>query len=110
MNDLNPSTATSFYPANSYTEQVQKIAAALEPYLIEKRRFFHAHPELSGKEVNTTAAIAEELDAIGVEYAYLPDFEPGPASLAYNQSPELDRMKQASVQVLNNSETAMISV
>lgn len=107
MNDLNPSTATSFYPASSYTKQVQKLAAALEPYLMEKRRFFHAHPELSGKEVNTTAAIAEELDAIGVEYAYLPDFEPGPASLAYNQSPELDRMKQASVQVLNNSETAI---
>lgn len=107
MNDLNPSTATSFYPANSYTKQVQKLAAALEPYLIEKRRFFHAHPELSGKEVNTTAAIAEELDAIGVEYAYLPDFEPGPASLAYNQPPELDRMKQASVQVLNDSETTI---
>lgn len=103
----NPPVATSSHAPTSYTKQVQKLAAALEPYLIEKRRFFHAHPELSGKEVNTTAAIAEELDAIGVEYAYLPDFEPGPASLAYSQSPELDRMKQASVQVLNNSETAI---
>ena len=107
MNSQNSPAATSSHASTSYTKQVQKLAAALEPYLIEKRRFFHAHPELSGKEVNTTAAIAEELDAIGVEYAYLPDFEPGPASLSYNQSPELDRMKQASVQVLNNSETAI---
>ena len=92
MNSQNSSAATSSNPATagshmthscvssshaptSYTEQVQELAAALEPYLIEKRRFFHARPELSGKEVNTTAAIAAELDAIGVEYAYLPDFE-----------------------------------
>lgn len=107
MNDLNPSTAISFYPASSYTKQVQKLAAALEPYLIEKRRFFHAHPELSGKEVNTTAAIAEELDAIGVEYAYLPDFEPGPAPINFEENPELEHMKQASIQVLNNSETTI---
>lgn len=107
MNSQNSPAATSSHAPTSYTKQVQKLAAALEPYLIEKRRFFHAHPELSGKEVNTTAAIAEELDAIGVEYAYLPDFEPGPAPINFEENPELEHMKQASIQVLNNSETTI---
>ena len=53
---------------DQFTQQVYKLAAELEPYIIEKRRFFHAHPELSGKEVNTTAYIAAELDAMGVFY------------------------------------------
>ena len=55
---------------------------ASEPYLIDKRRFFHAHPELSGEEVNTTAAIAQELDAMGIDYALPNDFIPGPAPCA----------------------------
>ena len=50
---------------STFTHRVQELAARIEPYLIEKRRFFHAHPELSGEEVNTTAAIAQELDAWG---------------------------------------------
>lgn len=37
-------------------------------YLIEKRRYFHRHPELSWQEYETAAAIRAELDRLGVEY------------------------------------------
>ena len=44
------------------------IRDRLEPYVIERRRHFHAYPELSAREVSTSRTIAEELDKLGVEY------------------------------------------
>ena len=44
-------------------EQAEK----LEPYIIERRRFYHTIPELAGKEFETTKAIAEDLRAMGIE-------------------------------------------
>lgn len=44
------------------------IKAAAEKhagYLLEMRRYFHAHPELSGREYNTSKKIKEELDKMG---------------------------------------------
>lgn len=80
---------------STFTQRVQELAARIEPYLIEKRRFFHAHPELSGEEVNTTAAIAQELDAMGIEYALPNDFIPGPAPAQYTESENLASLKEA---------------
>lgn len=80
---------------STFTQRVQELAARIEPYLIEKRRFFHAHPELSGEEVNTTAAIAQELDAMGIEYALPNDFIPGPAPAHYTESENLASLKEA---------------
>lgn len=80
---------------STFTHRVQELAARIEPYLIEKRRFFHAHPELSGEEVNTTAAIAQELDAMGIEYALPNDFIPGPAPAQYTESENLASLKEA---------------
>lgn len=37
-------------------------------YIVEMRRYFHAHPEVSLKEFKTAARIEEELDKIGVEH------------------------------------------
>lgn len=37
-------------------------------YLLEMRHYFHAHPELSGKEYNTSKKIKEELDKMGVPW------------------------------------------
>ena len=48
--------------------QLKLRAAEIEPYVIEMRRHFHAHPELSGQEVETAKRISAELDALGVEY------------------------------------------
>ncbi len=41
---------------------------AYADYLIEQRRYFHRHPELSDKEFNTAAHIREELDKIGIPW------------------------------------------
>ena len=50
------------------TQRIQELAVELEPYIIGQRRYFHQHPELSLQEVETTAAIARELDAMGIPY------------------------------------------
>lgn len=42
-------------------------AASLEPFIIERRRFYHQHPELSGQEYETTKSIAADLQAMGIE-------------------------------------------
>lgn len=44
-----------------------------ENYIIGLRRYFHENPELSGKEFNTLSRIQQELDAMGIEWAYVPD-------------------------------------
>jgi amidohydrolase len=47
---------------------IKEVAAKYGDYLIEMRRYFHTHPELSGKEFNTSKRVKEELDKIGVEW------------------------------------------
>lgn len=47
---------------------VQEVAAQYGEYLIEKRRYFHQHPEVSTKEYHTSKAIKEALDEIGVSW------------------------------------------
>ncbi|GHU75220.1 peptidase M20 [Clostridia bacterium] len=66
-----------------------QTVAALEPQLVEWRRYFHAHPELSYKEANTGAAIREALAGLGIDsvrvpgsesfYAVLDGARPGPS-------------------------------
>ena len=46
---------------------IRKIAEQLEPFIIERRRFYHRIPELAGKETETTRSIAEDLRAMGIE-------------------------------------------
>lgn len=53
---------------SSITECICATASELESYVIEKRRYFHAHPELSMHEIETSNALARELDEIGVSY------------------------------------------
>lgn len=43
---------------------------AIEPRMIEWRRYFHEHPELSNRETKTGARIAEQLKALGLEVQY----------------------------------------
>ena len=50
------------------TAQLKALAPEIEPYVIERRRYFHAHPELSEHEFETCNALAAELDNLGVEY------------------------------------------
>jgi amidohydrolase len=47
--------------------RLDAAAKAIEPKTIEWRRDFHAHPELSNREVRTAEQIAKHLRALGIE-------------------------------------------
>ena len=46
---------------------IKALAQKYEPYIIERRRYFHAHPELSFKEWETTKALVAEFEKMGME-------------------------------------------
>jgi amidohydrolase len=55
-------------PAASPREsQIAQAAEALRPKLIEQRRDFHMHPELSNREERTSRVVAERLRALGLD-------------------------------------------
>src|SRR5438067_2162726 len=47
--------------------QIANAAEALRPRLIEIRRDFHMHPELSNREERTARIVAERLRALGLD-------------------------------------------
>jgi len=47
--------------------EIATVAAEIEPQLIEARRWFHQHPELSNRETKTGGEIARRLEAMGYE-------------------------------------------
>ncbi|MGA9769541.1 MAG: amidohydrolase [Blastocatellia bacterium] len=51
----------------SREQQIAQSAEALRAKLIEQRRDFHMHPELSNREERTSRVVAERLRAIGLE-------------------------------------------
>jgi amidohydrolase len=52
---------------------VQEAARELLPRIITIRRHLHAHPELSFKEFNTAAFVADELEALGIPFVKMTD-------------------------------------
>ena len=48
-------------------DEIAAATAAIEPQLVEARRWFHQHPELSNREEKTGAEIARRLEAMGYE-------------------------------------------
>lgn len=44
-----------------------KLVTDVTPKVVEWRRYFHEHPELSNREVNTGAYIASYLKSLGLE-------------------------------------------
>ncbi|MBY0436328.1 MAG: amidohydrolase [Cyclobacteriaceae bacterium] len=51
-------------------KKLEQQAAAMEPRVIEWRRYFHQNPELSNQEFKTGAFIAEFLKGLGLEVKY----------------------------------------
>ena len=45
---------------------IKALAEQYEAYIIERRRFYHTHPELSGQEKETRAHIKDDLLALGI--------------------------------------------
>jgi amidohydrolase len=48
-------------------EEIDRAAAAVQPQVVEWRRWFHQNPELSNREFNTSAKIVEILKGMGLE-------------------------------------------
>jgi len=48
-------------------DEIDQAAAAVQPQVVEWRRWFHQNPELSNREFNTSAKIAEILREMGLE-------------------------------------------
>jgi len=53
--------------ASADVSAVDAVAKAVEPRVIEWRRHLHANPELSNREVKTSAFVAGKLKAMGLE-------------------------------------------
>ena len=53
--------------ADEITDRVAALARQVAPTVIEWRRDFHAHPELSNREERTSKRVAEHLRAMGVD-------------------------------------------
>jgi amidohydrolase len=62
-----PSGAAQAAGTRITSAQIDAAAKAVEPKTIEWRRDFHAHPELSNREVRTAEQIAKRLRALGIE-------------------------------------------
>lgn len=67
-----PTPLSGQSPANrpappSAQDEIARAAEALKPQLVEWRRDFHMHPELSNREVRTARVIAERLRAMGLD-------------------------------------------
>jgi amidohydrolase len=54
-------------PASPLAKDIDRLAAAVEPELLEWRRYLHQHPELSNREVETAKYVAERLRGFGLE-------------------------------------------
>ncbi|MGD8374508.1 MAG: amidohydrolase [Acidobacteriota bacterium] len=54
-------------PAAVTSQELDSRIAALEPQIVEWRRWFHEHPELSNREFETSARIAAILREMGLE-------------------------------------------
>jgi len=48
-------------------ERIEQAADAVQPQVVEWRRWFHQHPELSNREFHTAERIAEILRGMGIE-------------------------------------------
>lgn len=53
--------------AQSLSAEIDKLAAAVEPELIQWRRHLHQNPELSNREVETAKYVVERLRSFGLE-------------------------------------------
>jgi amidohydrolase len=54
-------------PSRAREQQIAQSAEALRAKLVEQRRDFHMHPELSNREERTSRIVAEKLRALGLD-------------------------------------------
>jgi amidohydrolase len=59
--------ATPAGAADSLGEQIDRLAAQVEPAVVKHRRHLHQNPELSNREFETAKYVARHLKALGLE-------------------------------------------
>lgn len=59
--------STALQAASIEPAEIDQLAADYQPKVVEWRRHFHAHPELSNREFETAKFIAKELKRLGME-------------------------------------------
>ncbi|MEK6299988.1 MAG: amidohydrolase [Acidobacteriota bacterium] len=64
---LTPFAAAARKPPQSREQNIAQAAEAIRAKLIEQRRDFHMHPELSNREERTSRIVAERLRALGLD-------------------------------------------
>ncbi|MFR5880284.1 MAG: hypothetical protein ACLUEQ_05495 [Cloacibacillus evryensis] len=45
---------------------IKALAAKYNDYIVERRRYYHARPELTEHEAETTEAVVKDLEAMGL--------------------------------------------
>ena len=45
---------------------IKALAQDAAPYVVERRHYYHQHPELTGEEKNTRDSIHRDLEALGI--------------------------------------------
>jgi len=55
------------FSINAQDEKITKLITNIEKKVIDWRRDFHQHPELSNREFNTAKKIADHLRSLGME-------------------------------------------
>lgn len=58
---------------NDWTEKLDQIVAERTEEIIALRRHFHAHPEPSGRELETSLTLYQRLDKAGLKVRMGPD-------------------------------------
>ena len=64
---FSPVAAQKTEPVSGLAAEIDKLAAAVEPELIQWRRHLHQHPELSNREIETAKYVAERLKSFGLD-------------------------------------------
>ena len=78
---------------------IKALAEEFSPYIIERRRYYHAHPELSFKEWETTKALIEDVKALGYEIQSFEDY-PGLVATLDTGKPGRTVMLRADIDAL----------
>ena len=83
---------------------IKQLAEKYDGYIIEQRRYFHAHPELSFEEVETTKALCECLAEMEIPVTTFPDYN-GLVGYIKGGKPGKTVMLRADIDALPSIET-----
>ena len=54
---------------------IRELAQQYNDYIIDRRRYYHSCPELSGQEVHTAQSLKEDLEAAGLKLVTIEELQ-----------------------------------